>query len=148
MTEHAASPSGFSVRKFLIYSVVLIALVSTPFFFSLVREKINVDRSFEHYASALKAGDYKAAYAFTSETFRRQTSYDAFVAQHQEAIGQYGKLTELKRTQELVSNEGIPLRWKARILSVHQYQKGELQIVYEWRKEGEGWRIFGYKVDL
>jgi hypothetical protein len=146
MEDRVRPTRVWKLKQLYLYSVAIIAVITLPIFLSLVREKMRVERTFENYCVALQREDYKSAYTYTTSAFREETSYQEFVAQQREAAAAHGRLLELQRSLDLVSYEGLPPHWKAKISAVHKYQNVDLPVLYEWRKENGEWKIFGYRV--
>ena len=102
------------------------------------------DATYSRYANSIKARDYAAAYSLGSQEFRQALSEPDFVAGQQSLEGKWGKLVSSETENFKIEGHGDPTEWIAKLRERRHYEKGEVQLLYEFHFDGGRWQLFGY----
>ena len=135
-------------RRFAIGAVIAIlatvTIVAIPRLIEASKYRQIVTTTCANFASALVHGDYVAAYAITSADFREHTSYDEFVSEQNALQARYGRLEQIVQKGSIVRGRGTPPRWSAQVNTTLLFQRGHLDVVYEFHDDGGKWLLHGY----
>lgn len=129
----------------LIVAWVGIVIALAPRFRGVQREKIDAERVFTNYFSAVVKHDFVVAYQQCGSEFRQAMPYDDFVSQQESLESKYGSLQNYKELGYNVTSHDDLTEWRAVILADLIFQKGTARFELEFRKENGAWMLFGFK---
>jgi hypothetical protein len=137
--------SKWAKRKKVIAIIAVIMLfTSTPAFAYLFTQMHDANEAFDTFGGALVSKDYASAYSLTTVEFQAVMDKSAFVDQQAALSSNLGALKKVTRgwSSETEGNED---GWSSTINARFEFEQANRQFVFRMKKQGDEWRVFGYK---
>jgi hypothetical protein len=120
-------------------------LVLAPRFIQSHREKRLATVRFSEFTNFLIQGNFDQAYKLCGTDFRNAMPYEQFENQQHSFGEMYGRLDSVRVAGYELLAKGTPADWKASFNADFVYAAKTVRFVFELRKEGEQWYVYGYR---
>ena len=136
---------SYKVTLLLLAAVLLAGMaLFAPELVRAFQQRGEVAATFASYSDALVREDWHKAYAFSGPEFREAAPFENFVGRLTDLEKSYGRLRAVEQKSLYVRFFRSPPAGVTIIGAEHHYERGVIQVRYEFHYHGGRWLLYGF----